>query len=157
MKQSDLNKRHDGEELPAPQKLVAALKELPARRLFVPPTVDEAVLRTARRHLGGPRRPGFGGIRAWLGWPAWAAACLALIGLVYFLVKPAGRSPAFAREDINHDGRVDILDAFQLARGLQSGQKPVSGLDLNGDGVVDRRDVEIIAAHAVKLEKGGRS
>jgi hypothetical protein len=62
-----------------------------------------------------------------------------------------------AGEDLNHDGRVDILDAFQLARQLQTGQKPAAGLDLNGDGVVDWRDVEVLATRAVHLEKGGQS
>ncbi|MCL4785299.1 MAG: hypothetical protein KJ070_00695 [Verrucomicrobia bacterium] len=52
---------------------------------------------------------------------------------------------------------MDILDAFLLARHLQSGDKPELNLDLNGDGVVDHRDAETIAAEAVKLEKGGRS
>ena len=64
---------------------------------------------------------------------------------------------AYVREDLNRDGRVDILDAFQLARQLQSGNDPGAGSDLNSDGEVDRRDVEIIAAQAVRLEKGGRS
>lgn len=157
MNHGDINTRRDGEEPPAPEKLVAALKELPARRVFVPPTVDAAVLLAARRHLAKPRRSGFGSFRAWLNWPAWAAACLALVGLIYFFTKPAGVIPEFTREDLNHDGRVDILDAFQLARELQSGQKAASALDLNGDGVVDRRDVELIADQAVKLQKGGRS
>jgi hypothetical protein len=67
------------------------------------------------------------------------------------------RAPAYAREDVNRDGRVDILDAFLLARQLQSGDNPGSSLDLNGDGVVDHRDAESIAAKAVKLEKGGQS
>ena len=80
-----------------------------------------------------------------------------MLGLVYLFIRPTGGTSAIAREDINRDGRVDILDAFQLARELGSGQKPAPGLDLNGDGVVDSRDVEIIAVQAVKLGKGGRS
>jgi hypothetical protein len=157
MNNDDINIRHDGEELPAPPKLVAAFKELPARRVFVPPTVDEAVLRAARRHLAPPQRSGFNPLRFWLQWPVAAAACIVLIGLVYFVARPGGKNFAYAREDINHDGQVNILDAFQLARQLRSDRKPASGLDLNGDGVVDERDVEIIAARAVKLEKGGQS
>ena len=157
MNNGDINTRHNGEEPHAPQKLAAALKELPVRRVFVPPAIDETVLRTARRHLTKPHRSGFNVFRVWLSWPVWAAACLALVGLVWFFTKPSGVVPKFAREDINHDGQVDILDAFQLARKLQSGGKSAPGLDLNGDGVVDWRDVEIVAAHAVKLEKGGRS
>src|SRR5262245_37151144 len=115
MNTGDPNTRRDGEEPQAPLKLAAALKELPARRVFVPPTLDEAVLGAARRHLAEPRRsaPGaFDRFRSWFLWPTVAAACLALIGLIYFFAKPA---KDLAREDLNHDGRVDILDAFQLA------------------------------------------
>lgn len=150
------NPRRNGEEPPAPDKLVAALKELPARRVFVPPTVDEAVLRAAKQHLIKPQQRGFDVFFAWLRWPVWVAVCLAIIGLVFFFARPTGVAPLIAREDINHDGQVNILDAFQLARELQSGQKLASGLDLNGDGAVNRRDVEIIAIQAVKLKKGGR-
>jgi len=157
MKPGDINTRRDGEEPQAPEKLVAALEELPARRVFVPPAIDAAVLLAAHRHLVGPRRPGFGAMLAWLKWPAWAAACLVVVGLVCFFKKPGGVTSTVALMDLNHDGRVDILDAFQLTRELQSGQKPPSGLDLNSDGVVDQRDVHIIASQAVKLEKGGRS
>jgi hypothetical protein len=52
---------------------------------------------------------------------------------------------------------VDILDAFALARQLKSGLVPGPGQDINGDGVVDERDVETIAAQAVRLQKGGHS
>jgi hypothetical protein len=75
-----------------------------------------------------------------------------LVGLIHSLTK---QTPTCAREDLNHDGRVDILDAFQLARELRAGKKPA--VDLNGDGVVDERDADVIATRAVSLEKGGRS
>jgi hypothetical protein len=64
---------------------------------------------------------------------------------------------ANASEDLNHDGKVDILDAFMLARKLQGGRISDPHLDMNGDGVVDHRDIEAIVAHAVSLANGGRS
>ena len=69
------------------------------------------------------------------------------------------RSPngGFAVEDVNRDGQVDILDAFALARKVQQGISADKKLDLNGDGVIDDKDVATIAGHAVKLEHGGRS
>ena len=63
----------------------------------------------------------------------------------------------FSGEDINHDGRVDILDAFALARELQKKGSVGVHTDFHGDGVVDDRDVELIAIHAVSLGKRGKS
>jgi Dockerin type I domain len=155
-----LNGPGEDDQSEAPPKLVAALKQLQPRRVFVPPAVDDAVLKAARRHLAKTESTRFCGFRRWLLWPGLATACLLLAALGWTIttqVRTAHDQPIFAREDLNHDGRVDILDAFQLARQLESGPKPAAALDLNGDGVVDRRDAKIIAAHAVKMTKGGRS
>jgi hypothetical protein len=153
MDAGDMNTRRDGEEPEAPPGLKAALKELPARRVFVPPTVDEAVLRAARKSLAPQPRPSLSWIPFWKVWPRLVAACLALLAGIYLVVN---RNPSkdFAREDVNRDGEVDVLDAFQLARELQGGRKPDATLDLNGDGRVDRQDIDLVAAQAVKLEKG---
>jgi hypothetical protein len=86
-----------------------------------------------------------------------AAACLLLAFLTISVVRQNGPS-AYAREDVNRDGRVNILDAFQLAREIRSGTELPRALDVNGDGVVDQADAEAVAAEAVSLEKkGGRS
>ncbi len=142
-------------EMDAPPKLVAALKRITPQPLFVPPSVDAAVLNAARKHLARPQSKDRHAWRQWFLWPAVASACVMLALLAHTLLKPA--RPDFVREDLNRDGRVDILDAFHLARDLEAGTPPPATLDLNGDGVVDRRDAEIIAALAVKLEKGGSS
>ena len=81
----------------------------------------------------------------------------ALTHLVTRSISNYSRQAAFAREDVNHDGRVDILDAFALARQLKAGAARATRFDINGDGVVDERDVASIAARAVRLEKGGHS
>ncbi len=154
------NRDNDSADSAAPPGLIAALNQSQSRRVFVPATVDESVLRAAREHLapGKPRNPS--PVAYWFRWLAFATASLLLCAAGFWLTRPGSplnRAPAFAREDLNRDGRVDILDAFLLARHLQSGDKPELNLDLNGDGVVDHRDAETIAAEAVKLEKGGRS
>jgi len=165
MNHGDPNTRRDGEEPKAPGRLVAALKEPPARRVFVPPSSDATILRVARQHFAhatsslsppnGARGVFTYFLKPWILWPTVATACIALAGLVYFASRPS--EPQFAREDLNRDGRVDILDAFQLAREIQSSAKLKAGSDLNNDGLVNRRDAELIATHAVKLEKGGKS
>ncbi|HEY5911620.1 MAG TPA: dockerin type I domain-containing protein [Verrucomicrobiae bacterium] len=152
---------HNGEEeLAAPEKLVAALKRVPSRVPFIPPAVDGTVLRAARRQLAPRTSPTLFGFKLM----RWAAGAAVVCGVAIVLVQmqrsslnpfPGG---AFAREDVNHDGRVDILDAFALARQLKTGRGAAPPwLDVNGDGVVDERDVTAIAAHAVQLPKGGRS
>ena len=151
---------HDQREtLEAPPKLVSALQRLPKERVFIPPTADEAVLRAARRHLNPPAdlRPGW---FRFMPWVTAAAVILLLAALPQFFKQPVpgpARDSTFARGDLNHDGRVDILDAFALARQLKLGGTRNPQLDLNGDGMVDERDVAGLAARAVRLEQGGRS
>jgi hypothetical protein len=151
----ETDRNNEQDETAAPPKLVAALRRTQSARVFVPPTVDEAVLRAARKHLERPARGENSRVWFRFRWLGLASACVVVATIVYFRNSDSHQS--FAREDLNHDGQVDILDAFQLARELQSGTKPSPALDLNGDDIVDRRDAEIIAAQAVKLEKGGRS
>jgi hypothetical protein len=152
----DTDHDDDSNETPAPPRLIAALRRTQANRVFVPPATDDAVLRAAQNHFAPGKLRGSVALTHWFRWLAFATACLLLCAVAYRLTRP-GSFPAHAQEDLNRDGRVDILDAFQLARQLQARDNPATGPDLNGDGEVDQRDVEIIAAQAVKLEKGGRS
>jgi hypothetical protein len=50
--------------------------------------------------------------------------------------------------------RVDILDAFLLARRIESGGPLDAGWDINGDGRIDGDDVDAIAFAAVRLGPG---
>jgi hypothetical protein len=153
------NQPDPDEALEAPPRLVAALERLPQEPVFIPPTADEAILRAARKHLGRPVPLRTGWLR-FMPWAAAAAAIVLLAAIPLFIVRPAHspvRDSGFARGDVNHDGRVDILDAFALARQLEQGGTKNLQLDVNKDGVVDERDVAVLAARAVKLERGGRS
>jgi len=181
------------EALEAPAGLVSALRQLPCEKLFVPPTTDEAILRTAQAHLrpslkssrrrkealaldgrGSESReywslltsaattvsrifkPAFslGGKLRFAAWLAGAGAAAVVLLLALYLPKA---STKFAREDLNHDGSVDILDAFVLAKRVEASVPADAGIDLNGDGKVDQRDVAALAAQAVSLGKGGHS
>lgn len=59
------------------------------------------------------------------------------------------------RADLDGSGRVDILDAFLVARSIAAGAGASGALnpawDVTGDGAVDRRDVDAVAAAAVSL------
>ncbi|PWU20644.1 MAG: hypothetical protein C5B50_03480 [Verrucomicrobia bacterium] len=169
------------EFLDAPLGFIQALKRTQEHRVAIPPSVDEVILRTARQQLkSGPQssklqrfeglgllwrklarlgewQPNWGAPAAWIG----ATAVIALVIFLAVIHKGPSQNKsaekAFVREDLNHDGQVDILDAFALARQLRDSSNLPQQLDINGDGVVDERDVEALATAAVKLAKGGRS
>jgi hypothetical protein len=139
----------------APDRLVRGLQGLQNKPVFVPRTIDEAILRSARQEFSKATR------KKWR-WPilipsfGLAVAILLMIALWHHNEGRTSKGQ-FAREDINHDGQVDILDAFALARQVNERASVPSPADLNGDGVVDDRDVELITAHAVSLGGGGKS
>lgn len=147
----------------APEGLVDGLRLLYGHTPSVPSAVDDAVLRAAGRRLTR-HRPTLA-LR-------WAAVCAcpllivaALVVVVSYVaprVRPEPLAAAVrdvapvvsAREDLNADGRVDILDAFLLAKRVDGGSEPTPTHDLNADGRVDRLDVDLIAMAAVRLNGG---
>jgi len=136
-----------------PEESRVALEDLRKTRLLVSPAVDAAVLAKAREHLKGRA----GSLLPWkplLPWAAMAASFVVVAWLVHTVTRPAAPAASFVREDINHDGRVDILDAFALARQIESGGTLEARWDINDDGQINRADVGAIAARAVSL---GRS
>jgi len=138
------------------------------RALFDPPgpvpqQVDKAILASAgaclrKRKHGTPHR-----LIIPLRWAAVAAAAVIVLGtILYHQAVPTNhqssiinhQSVAERRADIDDNGRVDILDAFRLARDIESRGQADTKWDLNGDGVVDRKDVDVVAVAAVRLDKG---
>lgn len=142
-------------------RLASALRALQPSPPPVPPSVDEAIRAAARAHLRSlvPTSPPATRGRIVLlprFFPKLAMAAALVFGLgVTYLFRP-NPGLAIAREDIDRNGRVDILDAFALARRLQNTVPSAGsqGLDVNGDGIVDQRDVDAVAARAVKVTKG---
>lgn len=130
----------------------------------VPPEVDRAVLDRAGRRLTR-------GFRHRLR-PRWAAAAGAAAAVIIVAVilqtnllpttdSPKEVSPVLSQADssrtsadIDLNGRVDILDAFKLARNIESGASLKPEYDFNADGAIDRKDVDSIAFAAVRLDKG---
>jgi hypothetical protein len=85
----------------------------------------------------------------WLRWAA-LAACVVLLGTAVWLGIGARRDPhGIALE------HPTILDAFALARRLESGVSLRGDYDLNDDGSVNRIDVSLLAQRAVALRPGG--
>ena len=150
------NEHDDQRNGPQPgSRLARALSGLRKDAVFIPVTVDQAVVEQAKSHL--VRIRAHRARRQRQQWLA-VAACVALAVVISQTILRRGDSgQGYAREDLNRDGRVDILDAFQLAREIQKGTAQAKSWDFNGDGRVDEADTEILAKRAVSLEKGGPS
>jgi hypothetical protein len=148
-------------------KLSADLNTLFKPQFSIPPEVDMAVMDQANRRLvRRDRRRVFRGAHLWR--IAAAAAVIIFAFSLDLTQKPGPTSDSSltveARAvDIDRNGRVDILDAFKLARHVESANytqqdlSPVSsygGWDINGDGLVNRDDIDEVAYAAVRLDKG---
>ncbi len=123
----------------------------------VPPEVDRAILEQAHRRLARPRR-----LIIRLRWAAGIAAAAAVITIgtaLYFGTAGHNHQSSIinhqsAAADIDNNGRVDILDAFRLARHIETGDRTERNWDLNGDGRLDPDDVDVVAFAAVRLREG---
>jgi hypothetical protein len=146
------------------------LSNLFKSRHLISPEVDRAILDRASIKLIRRQRQ-----RRIIRRIATIAAAAAVLVIAFSLdssKKPQTQMPATLGVSKNYDfdqnGRVDILDAFKLAKQIQSANLPESNLsrrkaslsglrkqgwDLNGDGLVDRSDVDIVAMAAVSLPR----
>jgi hypothetical protein len=141
-----------------PARLREDLVRLHLPTKAVPPQIDAAILSRARADYARrfARRP-------FVRWLAAAASIAAVIAITFTLRFTLHRPEdprqlaRFAPGDIDGNGRVDILDAYLLAKRLGTGVKPDPAWDVNGDGVVDQKDVDWIANRAVRIvdESGG--
>lgn len=92
-------------------------------------------------------------------WPrwrfvSWTAAAAGILAAVWMLTPMYSPSPMLAKgdpSDLDRNGRVDVLDAFMLARRLESTVLVDLAADVNHDGRIDERDVDAIAQQAVAL------
>ena len=144
----------DNADLKVSDKLKADLGNLFRPQHSIPPEVDRAILDKTSRKLIRPRRRHSIIRRIGI-----VAATAAVIILAFSLDLSRKSSPGtsvtyFAQAkstDIDHSGRVDILDAFKLARQIESTADIDASFDMNGDGLVNRDDVDIVAMAAVSL------
>ena len=159
-----------GEELPDAVK--AALQQRFGSVPDVPSSIDQSILADARRHFEqyGPaalRMTKRRRVSVWQ-WTAIgstvAAACVLFFAMKpdqlqqqnsfaarISAVSPAAEMMADAEltSDVDFSGRVDILDAFAMARQIRSGREKL--YDINHDGRFDEADIDIVAREAVKL------
>ena len=138
-----------------PSGLASELKNRYGPVPEIPEATDRAILSDAQQHLlqAFP-------VRARSKWrwriavigSSMAAACL--LFLTFQSQEP--QQPANvahdrgSERDLDGNGQVDILDAFAIAREIQSGRNQPE-FDINGDGRLTQADVNEIAQRAVTL------
>ena len=149
-----------------PESVSAELKNRYGHLPAVPAEIDKAILADARRHFEqhGPatQRPARRRrVSVWQ-WTAIASAVGAAC-VMLFTLRPqhpaqnisvatgsqASSSQDDLRSDVDLNGRVDILDAFAMARQFRDGSKEPR--DFNHDGRFDELDIDLVAREAVKL------
>lgn len=143
---------HEPDAPVAPERLISDLRRLAGRPAALPMFDARSV---GAKHFAARRaarlRFALGGVGA-----AAAAGVAIAVWMWPHNATPAspGLMTAALREDLNNDGRVDMLDAFVLARANAAGTAKAEW-DFSGDGRVDRADVDVIAMSAVGLAGGG--
>jgi len=154
----------DNSGLKVSEELKTDLGDLFKPQHSVPPEIDRAILDKASGKLIRPQRRH--NIIRRIGIIAATAAVVIFAFSLDLSRKPKQSTTVsyFAETrsaDIDLSGRVDILDAFKLARQIESANNSElilslrkQGFDMNGDGLVNRGDVDFIAKAAVRLDKG---
>ena len=152
-------------DLQAPPAFARDLKALYTPPSAIPPTTDETILARTRRQSVGRRRKRL--LLRWAVPPAAAAAVIMWVVFNPFVTPDVEISPHSAgivgthqladHRDIDGNGRVDILDALALARSIKDNRVGEQPWDFNGDGLIDRKDVDTVAQSAVRLNKGASS
>lgn len=156
--------RPDSPEHELPEEVVDRIRRHSGASVPVPPAVDEAILTNARRHLAAVRasRPAAVVPRRVFRKTVLTVvtASLMIVAAVWqFRLRPpedpAARVANAGRptdpDDVNRDGRVDILDAFTLARRVERGEPFSADQDRDRDGRVSRADVDELAGRVVML------
>jgi hypothetical protein len=109
-------------------------------RVEIPGEVDRRILATAR--------PKVLRLRDWVG--VGVAAAL-LVSILIFHLVPGAAAPM----DVDRDGRVDIVDAYQLAARIRDSGALDERWDLNRDGAIDMDDVDRLGFEVVSIEGEG--
>jgi hypothetical protein len=172
---------HEPEYDTLPPAIVDALREIDGPAVMPDAQRDADVFSGARRHLAGANRKRRN-IRLFIGGSVGGGlAAAAMLGIAFVLGDPTGQNEpqadyamqpatqmdedesagaaapsadAFVSGDLNANGELDILDAYLLARRLDSGRTPSPASDANADGQINQADVDWIAARAVALNPG---
>jgi hypothetical protein len=97
-----------------PDEIVIGLRRIDRSQPIVDPRTDRAVLAQAQEYFAArPERRSIAGRGRW----AVALSAAAMIVVAFLVVRPIDQLGIVSgRDDVDGSGRVDILDAFALAR-----------------------------------------
>ena len=132
------------------------LRTLFKPQLLVPPEVDRAVIDKSHQHFI-PKHWSHRIFQHVSLWRIAAAAAVIIFAFSLNLTQKPGPTTSQSNLveaqaiDIDRNGRVDILDAFKLARHIESANRTDKKWDINEDGVVNGKDVDLVASAAVSL------
>ena len=153
-------------DLRVSSRLSTDLNALFEPQVGVPAEADRAVMDKAHKHFAAMQSGKRRRLRIHWGWRIAAAAAVIVLAFSLDLTKQpepttdnlslvrAVREPPLQAVDIDRNGRVDILDAFKLARHIELAGRTEKEWDINNDGLVDQKDVDVVALAAVHLDKG---
>jgi hypothetical protein len=145
--------------LKASPEFSADLNTLFKPEFSIPPEIDRAIMDRANQQLS-PKHWGHHILRHISIWRIAAAVAVIIFAFSLNLTQKPGPTTkqsllVEARAvDIDRNGRVDILDAFKLARYVESADRTEKKWDVNGDGLINNNDVDLVASAAVRLDKG---
>lgn len=158
-----------------PQEVVAALRQRNVLQTDVPGSLEETILADARKHLSGiPQRIPAPARPRRLRWVAWSTGTLAAAMLLFALLPKspdhtgttvgnssdalsasdasvAAAATGVVTRDIDGNGKINILDAFALARTMNAGDVTGIRWDQNSDGQLNQADINLVALTAVTL------
>ncbi len=146
----------DNQDLP---ELSEDLQALFTSNKLPPSQIDQTILHRAEQHLHplGRSRTNTKLLR-WSGVAVAIAACLMIMFWMNISDTAKQIQPpnmiAVNPKDINNNGKVDIMDAFTLAKAIENNKTPQATWDINKDHKINQQDVDAIALAAVQLSQG---
>jgi hypothetical protein len=128
-------------------KLSNALSDAYAHRSAIPASVDDAIRAAAAVRFVQRRR-----LRLMVRWGTGLAAGIAA---AIVIIVSLHRTAPVARLARGVDRPLNMVDALTLAKHLAAKDSIDKSWDMNHDGVIDRNDVDAVAAASVSLKQNG--